>query len=153
MIAIDVQIEGDAELKAKLERMARRMLNRDVMTDVGEAGGEIVAAAARAREPGSDAQYEVDKIKTGRVEVKIGVPKEKWYWRFIETGATAHEIKPRAKGGKKALLINEQFAAHAHPAGFPARPFLRPAITEKQDEATHAMSAEYKKVMHWFTKD
>ena len=66
--------------------------------------------------------------------VDIGPDKDHYYYQFIETGATGHEIKGKtilAFLGRKGLVITKSVQ---HP-GMAARPFLRPAMTKNRDAA------------------
>lgn len=85
--------------------------------------------------------------KSGRqVTVGIGPDDAHWYYRYLETGASAHEIRgnPLLRfEGREGLVIT---GAVNHP-GMAAKPFLRPAFDEKKNAAKDEVGAELKKVI------
>ena len=70
------------------------------------------------------------------VEVSVGPSKKAWFAHFVEFGTRAHPVKPRAR---QALQIGDRFRARANHPGTTERPFLRPAVDQRQAEAQDAM--------------
>jgi len=96
-------------------------------------GAKIIADEADSLAP-ENGHIHID-VKSE--EAIIGFDKEKWYWRFFELGAKAHMIKgsPLIFEGDQGLVVT---GGVAHP-GMAARPFLRPALDTKKDEAIKIM--------------
>lgn len=138
---IHVRVEGDKLLLAKLKQMG---VNVDALLEAAvTAGAVIVEAAARVNAPGPEIEHET-AVKTKRmVAVAVGPTKRRWYYRFMETGAGAHQIT-----GNPWLVFDGDMGrvrvrSVQHP-GMAARPFLRPAIDERQREAETAMGRVWK---------
>lgn len=131
MGAFEIEITGLEELLQKLERISRD-LSQDQL-DAIEYGMQPFLDAANRGAPEPLITYEVVEKSPQRVVVEIGFPEEKWYWRFLETGASPHEIKgePRlAFEGRKGPVFPHTVQ---HP-GMAARPFLRPAYDETREQ-------------------
>ena len=135
---VTVKVEGGEELQRKLRRLKGEV--NAALDDAAMAGAEVIRRAANSRAPGPHVEAEiVERTKLG-AEVNIGPDEEHWYYRFAETGATAHEEKPLnrealaflGEGGDKVVTSVD------HP-GHPADPFLRPAIDGNVDEANRAV--------------
>lgn len=143
MSGLTVRIEGDAELIRKLERMGA-----DVDKVLGQAlqdGAEVVQQAANPKAPGPNIAISDPKRRGSRREIKVGPDSEHWYYRFIETGAGAHQI-----GAERQVLKiygEDYVTGTVQHQGFPARPFLRPAFDENKGRAQDAMGDVLKKAI------
>lgn len=137
---VTVKLEGDKELKRKLDLLGRRA--RAALLKAAEAGADVVETAAEQRAPGPHIAIGNQKVEGGRAEVDIGPDKEHWHYQFFETGATAHEISgsPLVFEGEQGLIVTKRVN---HP-GMPAEPFLRPAIDGKREEAKDAAGEVFK---------
>jgi len=132
---IEMRIEGGEELLRRLREMGFSV--EDVLLTAATAGAEVIAAEANTMAP--EPKIEVapaDGNRRGEISVDVGPPEDKWYWRFLETGAQPHEITAH-----KGLLVFEGEqglvrTGKVHHSGIAARPFLRPALDERQDDAT-----------------
>lgn len=143
MARVTVQVEGGEELVRKLHR-----IGVDVDAELEAAallGAAVIKMAANTRAPAPEIESEVVERAPGHVEVEIGPPEEKWFWRFLETGAGAHQISGaplvfEAGGGTVAAW------AVSHP-GMAAKPFLRPAFDQESDNAGKRVGDVLRKVI------
>lgn len=138
---IRVQIEGDKVLLARLKQIGVRV---DALLEMAvTAGALIVQEAARENAPGPEIKHETVRKTKRLVEVAVGPDKKHWHYRFFETGTGAHQITGNpwlvfdGDGGRVRVRSVQ------HP-GMAARPFLRPAIDERQDAAEMAMGQVWK---------
>lgn len=117
-----VQIKGGEALLRKL-----KALDADVKKTLARAtlaGAEKIAEAANPLAPAPRITAEIETERAGYATADVGPPDDKWYWKFFERGAQAHEISG-------PLSIEFEGEVHlvggaSHP-GMGARPFLRPA--------------------------
>jgi HK97 gp10 family phage protein len=139
-MAKKVVIEGMDELKMKVKGISRRVAIN--LESAMLAGAAVVEKEADALAPDPKIEKETQEKSPSRVAVAVGPEKEKWFWRFFETGATAHEIKARKA---KALLFEGRngfmLASSVDHTGMGARPFLRPAFDSKKDEAVRVIGS------------
>lgn len=128
---IRLALKGIDELYKGLE--LRKSQVTAMRKEALEEGAKVIAEEADSRAPQSG-HIRVN-VKTD--EAIIGFDKEKWYWRFFELGAKAHAIKgsPLVFEGDQGLVVTRGVA---HP-GMAAKPFLRPALDTKKDEAIKIM--------------
>jgi HK97 gp10 family phage protein len=128
---------GAEELIAKLEQLGASVMT--VVWDATEDGARVIQAAANDYAPSPVIEIQFNKTSPGFAEIAIGFPKEKYYYQFFETGATAHEIEAANRQALKFESGGVEFFAKAvsHP-GMRARPFLRPAVDEKEQAAADA---------------
>lgn len=128
---ISVQIEGGEELLRRLRKLGPDV--EGILEKAALAGAQEIADAANPLAPAPLIRAEVTDSSKGKVQADVGMPDEKWYWRYLETGATGHEITgtPIAFEGERGLVIT---GGVRHP-GMAATPFLRPAFDSKQDAA------------------
>jgi len=87
----------------------------------------VLSANAKAIKPVVETKI-IEHTKT-KIELLIGVPKEYFYVAIFETGAQAHEIKPRKM---QALAFENVVVGGVNHPGVEARPFLRPAYDENE---------------------
>lgn len=137
---VTIKLEGDKELKRKLDLLGRRA--QAALLKAAEAGAQVIETAAEQKAPGPHIVIGNQKVDGGRAEVDIGPDKEHWHYQFFETGATGHEIKgsPLVFEGEQGLIVTKKVN---HP-GMPAEPFLRPAIDGKREETKDAAGKVFK---------
>lgn len=107
------------------------------------AGARVIQTEAEANASaigsggGKHTAIKVKQKKAGLIEAMIGPSKRKWWYRYFETGVTAHEITggPLVFEGDEGLVVT---GAVAHP-GLAARPWLRPAFDTQDDAAVEAV--------------
>ena len=87
----------------------------------------VLSANAKAIKPVVETKI-IEHTRT-KIELLIGVPKEYFYVAIFETGAQAHEIKPRKM---QALAFENVVVGGVNHPGVEARPFLRPAYDENE---------------------
>jgi HK97 gp10 family phage protein len=142
--AVRVRIEGLEELRAQLRKLGREA--RAVLVQAAYAGAEEIRQEAEAKAPGP--YIEKEKNPKGKnTEILIGPDREHWYYLFAEMGTDPHEIKPRKKGGKKALAFEGLVRRSVNHPGSTARPFLRPAVDSAKGRATDAVGKVIKRVV------
>ena len=112
-----------------------------------EAGSEVVEKVLDATGPGDGNAYSVVSRKESQVVAHIGPDKDHWHYRFFETGVQ-HDA-PILPKDAKALRIGDLYRASAQPAGFPARPFIRPAGDSEQvlNDAAKAAGEKFKQAI------
>lgn len=132
-----VKLEGGEELLEALRQIDANM--KAVLRAATLEGAQPVVDAANSMAPGPHIEAEVVRATIGEATVAIGPDQEHFYYRFFETGAAGHEIagSPLAFEGSAGLIVT---ASVAHP-GMAAKPFLRPALDEKGDDARDALGA------------
>jgi len=126
------EIEGLAELLNKLQRLPVDM--EAALTKSLKAGSKTIVKDAQSRAPVKTGnlrkQIKAVNNKTpsddADIEIDVGVGKNAFYWRFIEFGYNA---------GKKNKHKIE------------ARPFIRPAFDNNQQEIGDAIKASLQKVI------
>lgn len=141
-MANQVRIRGADELARKLR--AHGVDVQQGLEKITLAAAEVIRSDAESRAGGEfEIVKETAENRQHRVRVAIGPSKKEWYARFREFGASAHEIRAR---GKQLLIAGDSPRRRARHPGVNARPFLRPAADEKQDEVLAAGKAELKRV-------
>lgn len=140
---IVVRIEGGEELLRKLKKLGVDV--RGVLKAAALAGAEEIRVPANRAAPGPHVVAEVTESRKEYATVGIGPDEEHWYYRFMETGATAHEIT----GAPLAFEIGGDLVVTGrvgHP-GMAARPFLRPAFDRHKGAAEKGVGEKLKKVI------
>lgn len=140
----DVEIRGLSELHAALQSLPAN-IERNVLRGGLRAGGQVIAAEARAQVPLATGALRdsvrvsmrvSSKSGTVRAQVKAG-NKKAWYAHLVEFGTARHWIKPKSR---KSLFLAGLFKeAVDHPGARP-KPFLRPAFDGKAQAAIQAMA-------------
>jgi HK97 gp10 family phage protein len=133
-----VYLIGEGELQEKFKLLGERA--KAVLEDAARAGAEIIRFEANNRAPEPLIEIEMARSDELVCEIDIGPPKEKWRWQFVEIGATAHEIAARRTdrlffGGRESDWLSKQIISHP---GMAAKPFLRPAVDLREQEAADA---------------
>jgi HK97 gp10 family phage protein len=143
----DRNITGGAELDAFLKTLAPK-IEKNIMRSALRAGAKVFKAEAQANVPVRLGTLRKSVrvsggSKKGEVfaSVKAG-NKKAWYWHFIEFGTGAHRIGPKVA---KALLVGGAVVEKINHPGAQAKPFLRPALDVKADEAIAAITAQIRK--------
>lgn len=148
MAGFKVKLIGKVNLQKKLNSMAKASVKKAVLS-AAASGASVTAEKANQRAPGPHIIFEPDSEETrpGRAAYNVGPDKEHWYYCFFETGTAPHEIKPRRKGKKLALSwggnVGGEAYVHVFHPGFPAQPFLRPAITDNTSQIVNAMGGGF----------
>lgn len=144
---VTAKIEGGDALIRRLEQMGVDVTQ--VLVAAAAAGAQVIADTANELAPAPRVLIEGDTkaSKKNHIAVNIGPSEEKWYWRFLETGAIGHDISPRSKKALAFDVDGERVMAWAveHP-GMAAKPFLRPAFDKEKDNATKAVGESIKQV-------
>jgi len=117
-----------------------------VLKSAVQAAAMVVEDAAKRRAPGS---RDIRNRFAGRTKhesaYEVGPDKSKWYYRFFEKGRGASRVMPKEK---KALYAGgERPFAFADIPSMAARPFLRPAIDENEEEAAAAAGLIWKRAL------
>lgn len=144
---VTAKVEGGEELLRRLEKMGLDVTH--VLAAAAQAGAQLIADTANGLAPSPNVLIEGDTKASSKnkVTLDIGPSEEKWYWRFLETGAVGHGISPRSKKALAFEVDGERVLAWAvqHP-GMAAKPFLRPAFDKEKDNATKAVGENIKQV-------
>jgi len=142
------RVEGIDELVQKLHQ-----LGADVKEELEAAvvdGAEVIKKEANRLAPGPHIDTEVEESSDTHVTVAIGPVEEKWFYRFFELGATAHEItgSPLAFEDEGELVVTRR----VHHPGIAARPFLRPAFDKNKDKAIETAKKRLRKRIERLTR-
>ena len=140
-MTVRIEIQNLNEVRAALKRLGDRAA--DVIGEATEAGADVVVDKANQRLPSGG----VDKRQDRGTEWSVGPSKEKWYLRFLETGVSQFEIRPREVKALKLYPLGGIYSRSATPGGFAARPFLRPAVDENIDEISNAVGNVLKRAI------
>jgi len=140
-IQIVSKVEGGEQLLRELAALGGNV--RSSARAAVRAGARVIQeqAEGNAQGIGSGAgkhtAIKVSQKVRGTIEAMIGPSKRKWFYRYFETGVTAHEITgaPLVFEGDEGLIIT----GGVHHPGMAARPWLRPAFDVKQEAATAAV--------------
>lgn len=123
-------------------------LEANIMRSALRQGAKVLAEEAKRNVPVMDGDLR-DSIRVSTrsrrgvvsATVKAG-NKKAWYWRFVEFGTAAHNIAGK-KGG--FLSFGGLFRKSvAHP-GAQAKPFMRPALDSKANDAIQAVGEQIRK--------
>lgn len=134
-LAIDPQSWNRLRDQLKeLEKAARKQILEQAVL----AGAAVVKEEANQDAPGPHIEVALEKATDRNATAKVGPDAEHWFYRFTELGATPHEISgaPLVFMGEEGKVVTSSVS---HP-GMPARPFLRPAMERKSEEAQQAMA-------------
>jgi HK97 gp10 family phage protein len=145
MAGLQVKVEGDIELIKELKRLGVDVDR--VLETALEAGAEVVQRAANPKAPAPHIEIGDVEKRGDRTQVKVGPDDEHWYYRYFETGASAHQIA--AVSGATLRLAAADGDGYGFPTAVPhpgmgAKPFLRPALDENEAKASNAMGDELK---------
>ncbi len=143
------KVEGGDQLLKELAALGGNV--RSTARTAVRAGAKVIQAQAEtnaatiATRQAKHTQIMISQRVKGTIEAMIGPSKRKWYYRYFETGVTAHEItgSPLVFEGDNGLVI---IGGVQHP-GLVARPWLRPAFDVKQGEAPAAVEETFRKAI------
>lgn len=139
MARATVTISGGDALLKKFQQMGLDV--GTLLPAAALAGAAVVVADANPRAPEPIVAAEIVKQTTKRVEVDIGIPDDRWYLKFFETGTQPHEIP----GPLTIPFEGEmQLVGGASHPGMGAKPFLRPALDGNTAQARDAVGAKLK---------
>ena len=93
---VTAKVEGGEELLRRLEKMGLDVTQ--VLAAAAQAGAQVIADTANGLAPSPNVLIEgnTKASSKNKVTLDIGPSEEKWYWRFLETGAVGHGISPRS---------------------------------------------------------
>ncbi|GIV86628.1 MAG: hypothetical protein KatS3mg054_0657 [Chloroflexus sp.] len=131
MKSLKVKIEGDKDLKRKLDLLGERA--RAALLKAVDAGAEVIEEEANRLAPGAHVVRGNQQVEGGTAEISVAPDEAHWYYRFFETGASEHEIKgnPLVFEGDVGLVVTKR----VQHTGMAASPFLRPAVDGQKDAA------------------
>lgn len=155
----EIPITGLSDLQALLDTLPVRV-EKNIMRAALRAGAMVIRDEAVRLAP--EGQPSAEAKKTGaapgdlrrsiRISTRVRAAagwinvrvvagdKKAWYAHLIEmTGAAAHWIRPK---GHKSLFLAGIFKEAVYHPGFKPRPFMRPALDGKAEEAINA-TADY----------
>ncbi len=143
---VEVDLKGDKELIAALKKTGANV--DGILVQAVVAGASVIQGAANAKAPGPHIEINAHPKRRGKIRVDIGPDKDHWYYMFFETGATPHRIGPKNRKMLRFYEGGEPVFAHAvsHP-GMPARPYLRPALDEREGDAVDAVGRVIRRVL------
>lgn len=142
----EIHVKGMADLQKFLDQLPAKM-EANVVRGALRAGMKLVQADAKAGAAVSSGQLRdglkiSTRIKGGRVYSRlVAKGKHGYLANWIEHGTVAHEIRP--KNGKSLFLAGIFSNLVNHPGARP-RPFMRPALDARAQDAVVA-AAEYMK--------
>ena len=143
-IQIVSKIEGGEQLLKELAELGGNV--RSSARAAVRAGARVIQAQAEGNAQGigsgagKHTAIKVSQRVKGTIEAMIGPSKRKWFYRYFETGVTAHEITGaplvfEGDEGDEGLIIT----GGVHHPGMAANPWLRPAFDVKQEAAAAAV--------------
>lgn len=143
------KVEGGDQLLKELADLGGNV--RSTARTAVRAGAKVIQAQAEsnaesiATRPAKHTQIKITQRVNGTIEAMIGPSKKKWFFRYFETGVTAHEItgSPLVFEGETGLVI----IGGVHHPGMAARPWLRPAFDAKQGDAPAAVEEVFRKAI------
>lgn len=138
-MAIELKVVNGPEVAAALKRAG--VAPGAVLDAAIKAAADVVRDAAASAAPGPE--IGIERVK--EAEYDVGPEKERWYYRFFETGTQPHEVSPRQ--ARALYLGGDVFSAGHVVGGMPAQPFLRPAVDEKSDAAADAAGQVIKRAL------
>jgi HK97 gp10 family phage protein len=135
-------IEGGGELLKALRRQEKNV--GDVLETAVKAGAQLVAQVASGYAP--EPVITTDTVKKSKklVIVDSGPPDDKWYWKYLETGAQPHEIPGPLVIEFDGILHRVGGASHP---GITAQPFMRPAFDGQSKRAVNVVGKELRKAV------
>jgi len=141
-----VQIKGAADLQRFLDQLPANV-EKNIVRGALRAGAKVTADAVKASAPEKTGELKKSVrvtagVRAGRVTSRVVIgDKKAWYLHILEGGAKPHIIKPKIKGGKKALSFGEKIYAIVHHPGIKARPFFVQAVDSSAQQASSKVIA------------
>lgn len=150
-----------ARFKAQLKEL-ERAVRKEIIEEALLAGGKLIYDEANARlgraglvlriVGGRTLRKKIDPkfanvVKSNGKFAAIGPDAKHWYLRFFEFGATPHDIQAKRAGmlrfeGRDGTVF---VASARQTGGVKMRPFLRPAVDNRGEDAVKAMGAVLKR--------
>lgn len=149
-MATITRFKGGAELQKALNQLPAK-LERNVMRSALRQGANVIRDEARSNVP----------VKTGALKKSIKVStrarrgqvtatlkaggKDAFYAHMVEYGTAPHDIAVKSK---KVLVFEDGGkATRARHPGISPKPFMRPAVDDKADEAVQAVANQVRKTL------
>lgn len=135
-------IKGGRELQEMLNTLAPK-LERNIMRGALAAGAKVILAEAKNNVPIKSGELRNSlrvstRARKGQITASIKSGNKKvWYSRLVEFGTAAHTIS--AKNG--SLSFGGFFAKSVDHPGARAKPYLRPALDSKSNDAIKEVGA------------
>lgn len=144
----NLHIKGGKELNAVLQKLPVS-IEKNILRSALRMGAKEIAEEAQRQVPKDDLDlYESIKIsanydrRKGQVIAKVKAGNKRvFYAKFVEYGVASHIIKMR----DGVLSFNGVAARSVHHSGYSAKPFMRPALDTKADDALRAVARQIKK--------
>lgn len=143
----EVNVKGLSELQAFLDKLPAKM-EQNIMRAAMRQGGNIMRDEVKANVPvKSGVLRDGIKVSTrarrGTVTASIkATGKHSYIARWIEYGAAAHRILPK---NKAKLFFNGEFIDGVNHPGITPKPFFRPALASKAQQALIAVGEAIKR--------
>lgn len=142
---IDVTLWGARAIDSVMRELPRKVQD-DVAGKVTRAGAGVFRREAKKniRRNGSidsGTLYRsiiVKKVKGTKDTFRIGADKSAPHAHLVEWGTSLRKLK-----NPKHIQVNGQWLTITHTGRMPAKPFLRPAVDTKQDEANKKMIEKF----------
>lgn len=144
----NLHIKGGKELNDILQKLPVS-IEKNILRSALRAGAKQIEAEAK-RLVNKDELDLYESIRTstsynrrrGQVVAKVKAGNKKvFYAKFVEFGVASHIIEMR----NGVLSFNGVAATRVHHSGYAAKPFMRPALDSKADDAIRAVSRTIKK--------
>lgn len=144
-------IKGGKELQAMLDSLPAK-LEANVMRSALRQGAKVIEAEAK-RNLESNGSVDSGELfgsvrvstrsRRGVVTATVRAGNRKaWWWRWVEFGTSAHNIAGK-KGG--FLSFGGLFRKSVTHPGAKAKPFMRPALDSKANDAIQAVGEQIRK--------
>lgn len=140
------RFKGGKELQDALNQLPAK-IERNVMRSALRQGANVIRNQARQNVPVEDGDLKKSiKVSTrargGKTTATLRAgDKRAFYAHMIEFGVAPHGVKKGAK--RKSGKYQD---GKKHP-GFSAKPFMRPAVDDKADEAVQAVANQVRKTL------
>jgi HK97 gp10 family phage protein len=136
-----VNIKGGKELQEFLNTLPVKV-EKNILRSALRAGAKVIAEEAKQNVPVKSGELRDSIVlstdaRKGKVTAKAKT--SLWYAKFVEFGTAAHKINP--KNGMSLLFGGRWVKSVDHP-GSNAKPFLRPALDTKANEAINAVGVQ-----------
>lgn len=150
-------VSGSQQLEKALAALAEAARG-EMAKAMLKSGAKVVQKYANKSAPRPEIEVDdVDDAGGMNKSIGIGLPGKKWRWRFAEYGVQPFEVDlakgrttrtsgsgRKVKSSKKAMRFVDGgavvFTKRIKRGGIPAKPFLRPAIDENEDEILDEMA-------------
>lgn len=140
-MSAEYKIKGLKELLPELEKLPAK-IEANVMRSAMRAGAQVLEEEVLRNIPVAtgalrDSVRVSTRSRRGVISARVRAgSQEAWYWRFVEFGTAAHQIKPKTRSS--LFLAGVMREVVQHPGARP-RPFMRPALDAKAVTAIEAV--------------